>query len=53
MKAASFPPAFTLVSCFTYLTLKMEVICSYETSVDFQKIAWRYIPENSILHPLI
>jgi hypothetical protein len=32
-----------------YSTLKMETICSSETSVDFQRTTWRYIPEDSIL----
>jgi hypothetical protein len=31
------PPAFTLVSCSAYSTLKMEAICSSETSVDLQR----------------
>jgi hypothetical protein len=32
------PPACTLVSCLSYSsTLKMEVTCSSETSVDFQR----------------
>jgi hypothetical protein len=46
-----FPPFFTLVPCSThYLTLKMEAICSSETSVDFQQITQCYIPEGSTLH---
>jgi hypothetical protein len=45
------PPAFTLVSSSAYsLILKMEKICSSETSVDFQRPTRRYIPEYSILH---
>jgi hypothetical protein len=40
-------PAFTLVSCSAYSTLKMEAICSSETSVDFQRTKRRYIPEDS------
>jgi hypothetical protein len=45
------PPAFTLVSCLAYtLTLKMEATCSLETSVDFQRTTWCYIPEDSTLH---
>jgi hypothetical protein len=37
---------FTLVSCLACSsTLKMEVACSSEMSVDFQRTAWRYIPE--------
>jgi hypothetical protein len=44
------PPAFTLVSCSAYSsTLKMEAICSSETSVDFQRTTLRYIPEDCIL----
>jgi hypothetical protein len=44
------PPAFTLVSCSAYSsTLKMEAICSSETSVDIQQPTWRYIPEDSTL----
>jgi hypothetical protein len=43
--------AFTLVSCSAYSsTLKMEAICSSETSVDIQQITQRYIPEDSTLH---
>jgi hypothetical protein len=45
------PPAFMLVSCMAYSsTLKIEVICSSETSVDFQRTTRRYIPEGSTLH---
>jgi hypothetical protein len=37
--------AFTLVSCSAYpSTLKMEAICSSETSVDFQLTTRRYMP---------
>jgi hypothetical protein len=40
------PTAFTVVSCSAYSsTLKMEAICSSETSVDFQRTTWRYIAE--------
>jgi hypothetical protein len=35
-----------------YSTLTMEVICSSETSVDFQRTTWSYIQEYSILHSL-
>jgi hypothetical protein len=36
-----------LVSCLAYSsTLKVEVIRSSETSVDFQRITRRYIPED-------
>jgi hypothetical protein len=44
------PPAFTLISCSAYFpALKMEAICSAETSIDFQQTAWRYIPEDGTL----
>jgi uncharacterized membrane protein YhaH (DUF805 family) len=43
-----FPSAFMLPSCSTYSPLKMVAICSSETSVDFQRTIWRYIPENSL-----
>jgi hypothetical protein len=32
------------------LALKMEVICSSETSVEFQRTTRRYIPEESTRH---
>jgi hypothetical protein len=41
------PPAFTLVSCLVYAsTLKMEMTCSSETSVELQLTTWRYVPED-------
>jgi hypothetical protein len=44
------PPAFTLVSCSAYSsTLKMEAICSSETSVYFQRTTRRYMPEDGTL----
>jgi hypothetical protein len=44
------PSAFTLVSFLAYSpTLKMEAICSFETSVDFQRTTRRYIPEDNAL----
>jgi hypothetical protein len=44
-------PAFMLVSCLAYSsTLKMEAICSSDTSVDFQQFTRRYIPEDSTLY---
>jgi hypothetical protein len=46
----SLPPAFVLVSCLTYWTLKMVVIYSSEMLVDFQWTTRRYIPEDNILH---
>jgi hypothetical protein len=30
-------------------TLKVEATCSYETSVDFQRTIWRYIPDDRTL----
>jgi hypothetical protein len=36
-------PAFTLASCSAYSALKMDVICSFETSVGFQQSTRRYI----------
>jgi hypothetical protein len=43
-------PTFTLVSCSAYSsTLKMEAICSSETSVYFQRTTRRYIPDDSTL----
>jgi hypothetical protein len=49
----SLPPAFMLASCSAYSsTLKMEAIYSSETSVDFQRIIRRYIPEDGTLHSL-
>jgi hypothetical protein len=46
----SLPPAFTLVSCSAYSsTLKIEAICSSQTSVYFQQMTRRYIPEYSTL----
>jgi hypothetical protein len=44
-----FPPAFTLVFCKAYSTLKMEAIRSSETSVDFQRTIQCYIPKDSTL----
>jgi hypothetical protein len=41
------PPAFMLISCLAYSsTLKMEVTCSSEMSVEFQQTTGRYIPED-------
>jgi hypothetical protein len=31
------------------ITLKLEAICSSETSVDSHRITWRYIPEDKTL----
>jgi hypothetical protein len=42
------PLTFMLVPCSTYsLTLKMETVCSSETSFDYQRTTLRYIPEDS------
>jgi hypothetical protein len=44
------PAAFTLVSCLAYSsTLKMEVTCFSETSVDFQRTTRRYMPGDTTL----
>jgi hypothetical protein len=43
-------PAFTLLPCSPYSTLKMEAVFSSETSVDFQQTRRPYIIENSTLH---
>jgi hypothetical protein len=44
------PPAFKLDPCSVYSsTLKMEAICSSETSVGFQRTTRRYIPEDNTL----
>jgi hypothetical protein len=45
------PVCFMLVSCLTYfLALKKEATCSSETLVAFQRITWRYILEDRIIH---
>jgi hypothetical protein len=42
--------SFTLVSCVAYYsTMKIEAICSSETSVDVQQTTWCYIPEDRTL----
>jgi hypothetical protein len=47
---ALFAACFMWASSLTYsLTLKMEVTCSSETSVDFQRTTWHYIPEDRTL----
>jgi hypothetical protein len=40
-------PAFTLLSCLAYSTLKMEAMCFSEMSVDFQQTTWHYIPDDN------
>jgi hypothetical protein len=45
------PPAFTLVCHLVYsCTLKMETICSSETSVDSQRSTWCSIAEDSTFY---
>jgi hypothetical protein len=40
-----------LVYCLVYYSaLKRDMTCSSETSVDFQRNARRYIPEDRSLH---
>jgi hypothetical protein len=46
----SLQPALTMVSFSAYSTLKMEAMCSSETSVNFQQATWRFIPEDRTLH---
>jgi hypothetical protein len=43
---ADFLPAYSL-------TLKMDVTCSSEMSVDIQQTTWCYIPEGRTFHVLI
>jgi hypothetical protein len=51
MVVALLAMCFMLVSCLAYpLTPKMEVTCSCETSIDFQRTTRRCIPEDSALH---
>jgi hypothetical protein len=44
---AALPPVFFLVYSST---LKMEVVCSSELSVDIYWATWRYAPEESTHH---
>jgi hypothetical protein len=40
-----------LISYLVYhLAMMIKVKCSSETSVDFQQITLRYIPEDTVLH---
>jgi hypothetical protein len=49
-KCNSIVTCFTLVLCLAYsLNQKMEATCSSETSLDFQRTTWRYIPEERTL----
>jgi hypothetical protein len=46
----SLPLAFTLGSCLAYYSIiKIEAICSFETSVDLQRTTRHYIRENRTL----
>jgi hypothetical protein len=38
LKSRCFPPAFTRLYCLAYSALRMEAICSSETSIEFQRI---------------
>jgi hypothetical protein len=45
---------FTMVSCLAYsLTLKMEAICSFVMSVDFQRTTRRHVSEDRTLQLLV
>jgi hypothetical protein len=45
------PPAFALVSCSTYSSImKMEAVCSSDTSFDFQRTTRCYFPKDRTLH---
>jgi hypothetical protein len=44
------PPAYLVVLAeIISSTLKMEAICSSESSVDTQQTTWRHIPEDDTL----
>jgi hypothetical protein len=50
MVMESLPPTFKLASCSAYSSiLKMEAVCSLETSADFQRTKRRYMPEDAIV----
>jgi hypothetical protein len=40
---------FMMLSCLAFSILRMEVLCSSEMSIDFQRIVLLYIPEDWIL----
>jgi hypothetical protein len=40
---------FILFPCLAHSSTLMEGICSSETSIDFQRTTWRYIPEDRTL----
>jgi hypothetical protein len=48
-RGADFCNLYLVSSLVYYSALKIEAICSSETSVDFYKTAWRYIPGDRIL----
>jgi hypothetical protein len=51
MKQTMLATCIMLVSCLaSSSTLKMKVLYSSETSVDFQRTKRHYIPEDTILH---
>jgi hypothetical protein len=51
---ATLADGFMLVPFFAYSsTLKMEAACSPETSVDFQRTACLYMPEDRTLHSIL
>jgi hypothetical protein len=51
MKYTYVATCLALISCLDYsITLKIETICSSETSIDFQRTIWSHIPENRTLH---
>jgi hypothetical protein len=43
-------PAFTLVCCLAYLSLKAEATYSSETSFNSQRTTWCYIAEDKTVH---
>jgi hypothetical protein len=48
---AHFAACFMIISCLAYSsTLKMEAVCSSETSVDLHWTTRRYIPKDTTLH---
>jgi hypothetical protein len=38
------------LSLLPAFTLKVKATCSSKTSLDFQRITWRYVPEDRDLH---
>jgi hypothetical protein len=42
------------VSCLAYSSIvKMVATCSSQTSVDFQRTTWRYIPDKRTLKGIV